>query len=125
MIALRRRIALLICPELSASREVAVDQIATEELPAKRAASSQLGGSASNTLVMLAEVYAGHSGLTLSTVSTYARNDGKFFGKLKSGDAGCTLKTAEHVISWFHANWPADLEWPDSVPRPAASEDAA
>lgn len=69
-------------------------------------------------LVTLAEVYAAHSKLTLSTVSTYVAGDGKFFGSLK-GRAGCTLARAERILNWFNDNWPADLEWPPSIPRPA------
>lgn len=76
-------------------------------------------------LVMIAEVFSAHTGLKLSTISTYARNDGKFFGSLKSGSAGCTLKTAESVIRWFDENWPSDLEWPDTLPRPSTSNEAA
>ncbi len=35
-------------------------------------------------LVDLAEAYAAHRGLKLSTVSTYVAADGKFFGRLKN-----------------------------------------
>lgn len=70
-----------------------------------------------STLIELAEMFATHRNLKLSTVSTYAANDGKFFGKLKDG-SGCTLKTAGRIYEWFDANWPADLEWPKKTPRP-------
>lgn len=70
------------------------------------------------TLVRLAEAYAEHLQLTLSTVSTYARSDGKFFGRLKAG-AGCTLKTASTVVQWFSDNWPEDLAWPKDIARPS------
>lgn len=76
------------------------------------------------TLVRLAEAYAQHLSLTLSTVSTYARNDGKFFDKLKGG-AGCTVKTASIVMQWFADNWPEDLAWPKDISRPAKSKRAA
>lgn len=69
------------------------------------------------TLVNLAEDYAGHNGLKLSTVSTYAANDGKFFGRLKDG-AGCTLRKASALLAWFSDHWPEDLEWPRHIPRP-------
>lgn len=69
-------------------------------------------------LVHLAETYAAHHNLALSTVSTYAANDGKFFGNLK-GDAGCTLSKAERVVAWFSENWPADLTWPRDIQRPS------
>ncbi|WP_370269197.1 hypothetical protein [Nioella sp.] len=70
-----------------------------------------------DTLVALAEAFAAHRGLTLSTVSTYAATDGKFFPDLKRG-ASCTLRRAARVLSWFDENWPSDLEWPSDIPRP-------
>ena len=71
-------------------------------------------------LVELAEVYAAHRGLKLSTVSTYVASDGKFFGALKK-EAGCTLARAERVVTWFDKNWPDDLAWPQHIPRPEAA----
>ena len=71
------------------------------------------------TLVDIAEAYRAHRGFTLSTVSTYAAGDGKFFGGLKAGTSGCTLRKAANVIRWFSENWPVDLEWPRQIPRPA------
>lgn len=76
------------------------------------------------TLVTLAETYAEHRGLALSTVSTYAATDGKFFPELKKG-ASCTLRRAHRVLSWFGANWPADLEWPRDIPRPTKGKKEA
>lgn len=72
------------------------------------------------TLVTLAEAYATHTGRRLSTVSTYAATDGKFFGRLKEG-AGCTLRKAATVVAWFDRNWPADLTWPAGIARPSAA----
>ena len=66
----------------------------------------------------LAEAYAAHSGLKLSTLGAYAVNDGKFFHRLEEG-RGCTLRTYHKVLGWFDANWPADLEWPRHIPRPS------
>lgn len=71
-------------------------------------------------LLTLAEAYAGHTGLSLSTISTYAANAGVFFKNISSG-AGCTVKTYDRVLTWFDRNWPTDLDWPQSVPRPAPS----
>lgn len=70
-------------------------------------------------LIALAETLSAHRGLKLSTVSTYAAGDGKFFGSLKSG-SGCTIRRAENVLNWFHENWPDDLAWPQDIPRPEA-----
>lgn len=75
-----------------------------------------------HSLITLAETLASHRGLTLSTLSTYAANDGKFFSRLKNDGAGCTLKTAQKLLVWFNGNWPADLEWPKAIPRPAKTK---
>lgn len=69
-------------------------------------------------LVRLAETLADHRKLALSTISTYAAKDGKFFTRLRDEDAGCTLKTADRLLKWFDSAWPNDLEWPREVPRP-------
>ncbi len=76
-------------------------------------------------IVSLAMVYSGHAGLTLSTVSTYAANDGKWLPNLKAGTASCTLRKAAAVVGWFNDNWPADLAWPRDIPRPSKSKEAA
>lgn len=75
-------------------------------------------------LILLAESYAAHCGLTLSTVSTYAAKDGKYFRNLKEG-AGCTLRKAADLLAWFDANWPRDLEWPRDIPRPPKAKKEA
>lgn len=75
-------------------------------------------------LVDLAEAYGTHRGLKLSTVSTYAAADGKYFKNLKDG-AGCTLRKAAALIQWFSDHWPADLEWPRSIPRPPKTKKEA
>lgn len=76
-------------------------------------------------LVRLGEAYASHLDLELSTVSTYAANDGKWLAGLK-GKASCTLRKADAVMEWFSDHWPAELEWPRDIPRPPKSrKDAA
>ena len=76
------------------------------------------------TLTELAEGYAAHTGLKLSTVSTYAACDGKFFRNIGAG-AGCTLKKAARLVAWFSDHWPCDLEWPRDIPRPPRNKKEA
>lgn len=137
---LRRRIALAICPELAPLRETVpvFRSVRTGQQPygwpetksttpaehiavfrrargmSQRGFAEQMNKAA---LIELAQTYSAHKGLTLATVATYATNDGKFFKNLKE-NAGCTLARAERVVSWFSLNWPEDLEWPTSIPRP-------
>lgn len=75
-------------------------------------------------LIALAEAYAEHNRLTLSTVSTYAADDGKYFRNLREG-AGLTLRKAERLLHWFSDNWPSDLDWPADIPRPRKPMEAA
>lgn len=75
-------------------------------------------------LIRLGLAYAAHARFELSTVSTYAANDGKWLARLQGG-ASCTLRKAEVVCQWFADHWPSDLEWPADIPRPTAKKEAA
>lgn len=75
-------------------------------------------------LIKLATVYCAHSGLSLSTVSTYAADGGGFFKGLLDG-ASCTIRKMDRVVDWFDRNWPEDLEWPLSTPRPSEKKETA
>ena len=74
-----------------------------------------------NHLVRLGRRYAVHKGYTLSTVSTYAVQSGSFLGRIADGK-WCHIKTYNRALQWFSDNWPADLEWPKDVRRPAAKK---
>ncbi|MDE0661979.1 MAG: hypothetical protein OXI79_20300 [Gammaproteobacteria bacterium] len=75
------------------------------------------------SIVRLATVFARHRGLTLSTVSNYATNDGKVIVRLANG-ADITSRRAARVVQWFSDRWPADLDWPAGIARPAPSPDS-
>lgn len=75
-------------------------------------------------ILTLAKRYAAHKGMKISSLGAYAVNDGKFFARLENGGS-CTLRTAEKVMVYFRDVWPADLEWPNEVARPAAKRRAA
>lgn len=72
-------------------------------------------------ILLLADIYGTHAGLSHWRVAFLLRGDGTFLKKLRDG-ATCTLKTAESVLAWFSANWPADLEWPAGIARPLAQK---
>lgn len=69
-------------------------------------------------LLNLCDAYASHRSISRWRVSFLARGDGMFFKRLADGKS-CTIKTADQVLRWFSDNWPADLEWPRDIPRPA------
>lgn len=75
-------------------------------------------------LICLCDAYASHRSLSRWRVSFLARGDGMFFKRLAEGSS-CTLKTATLIFQWFSDHWPADLEWPRDIPRPAKKREAA
>ncbi|MCT4576849.1 hypothetical protein [Donghicola sp.] len=75
-------------------------------------------------LITLANMLSKHRELSLSTVSVYAANDGKFFNRLQEGGS-CTFRTAARLMNWFSENWPSDLDWPEGIERPSAAKKAA
>ena len=70
----------------------------------------------SDHLIQIANLYAQSRKVTMGTLGTYAAADGKFFPRLSKGRV--TIRRAERVLQWFSDNWPADLPWPDDIPRP-------
>lgn len=77
------------------------------------------------TLLTLCDTLAAHLGVTHFAISMRALRKGDFFMKLRDPSRGCTLRTAENLMTWFDANWPADLEWPRDIPRPPKSKKEA
>ncbi|ALF02141.1 hypothetical protein vBPeaSP1_050 [Pelagibaca phage vB_PeaS-P1] len=55
-------------------------------------------------------------------MSTYALGDGKRLRLYRKGKADMTTARLAKTIRWFSENWPADLEWPQDIPRPSKSK---
>lgn len=72
------------------------------------------------SLIKLARILARHRGLKLTTISTYAANDGKLLTRLQGG-ASITIRRHDNILQWFSDDWPSDLEWPPDIPRPTSS----
>lgn len=72
-----------------------------------------------NHLAVLAETYAKARGLEMVTVARLAAGDWRFFDRVDSGDSSFTIRKYDAIIRWFSGNWPAGLNWPTDVPRPA------
>lgn len=68
-------------------------------------------------LIKLAELMARHISRSEATVSTWCVGHARLFKRLRENQ-GCTIKTANRALHWFHTNWPEDLEWPSDIPRP-------
>ena len=68
-------------------------------------------------LIQLGQIFSRHYGLALSTISTYAFNDGKVLARLCDG-AGITVRRAGNALQWFSDHWPTDLPWPTPPASP-------
>ena len=75
-------------------------------------------------LITLVDTLAKHQGVTHFAISMRALGKGDFFKKLKDG-GDCRTRTAAKVMAFFDANWPSDLEWPRTIPRPTPNKEAA
>jgi len=65
----------------------------------------------------LADVYSGAKNQKLSRISTQACGNWATLGRLADGKA-MRSDTLERASRWFDANWPSDVPWPLSTPRP-------
>ena len=74
-------------------------------------------------LVTLAERYGAHEGITHWAVSYRVARKGDLFARLRDGHS-CTIRTYTRVVQWLSDHWPADLEWPADILRPAPSPDS-
>lgn len=72
-------------------------------------------------LITLAETLARHTGRAEATIANKAVGYARFFARLREGK-GCAVHTANKAAGWFSENWPADLPWPEDIPRPAKSD---
>lgn len=71
------------------------------------------------SLVALAVEYGRCRKVRLWRVGHLAAGRGSFFVDLQSGRRQCQTGTYERIVQWFSDHWPADLEWPSDIPRPA------
>jgi hypothetical protein len=75
-------------------------------------------------LTSVCETLAAHRQRSEMTVARWAGVHGRLFHRLAEGK-GCRVDTYNRAIHWFSDNWPADLEWPHSIPRPKKPKEAA
>ena len=76
-----------------------------------------------NDLVRVAEVYAAHRRLRLTTVSKYSSGSAALLPALKRGSRGITVKRMCRVLQWFSDHWPGGLAWPP-IERPPINPDS-
>ena len=74
-------------------------------------------------LIRLAEMYAQHLRLAMTTVGRLAMGHGHSFRRLAAGRV--TIRRAERALQWFSEHWPPDLAWPEDISRPAPNQPPA
>lgn len=75
------------------------------------------------SLQRLCDIYRAKVDRSESRVGTLAAGNPFFYARMRSGGS-CTIKLYRRVLQWFSDNWPAHLEWPPDVPRPAPASEA-
>lgn len=75
-------------------------------------------------LITLADAFGAHENVSHWAVSMRLTEKGDLIDRLKKGGDVRTT-TYEQLMGRFSALWPADLEWPQAVPRPFTPKDAA
>lgn len=132
MMAMRRKLALLLCPELA---ELPYDAI---ERGRPRATCQQAASDAAQ-LMRLDRLYAAATGcsLTMQSAPDYSgpmyqwRTSRQHIKmrvldaliRLRAGRQGGVQRTTAFVaLNYFSAIWPADLEWPADIRRPDTTD---
>jgi len=74
-------------------------------------------------LLELVEPFSAHIDRKEATISGWIVGHARLFRRMRD-EQGCSLDTFNTAMHWFHDNWPSDLEWPASVPRPSTPQNA-
>ena len=73
--------------------------------------------------VRLATAYRTMNPVSESRLGQLAAGNPIFYARLRDGGS-CTIRLYGRVLQWFSDHWPAHLEWPSDVPRPAPASEA-
>src|SRR5882672_3857666 len=55
------------------------------------------------------------------TLSLRCARDSTFLARVRDCNS-FTLSKYDEVIAWFDNHWPANVQWPDGVPRPTLAD---
>ena len=73
-------------------------------------------------VLTLFTLYCGRTGKSAARVSTLIWNHGGRQKRIQEG-GDLTTRSYERACQWFSDRWPADLDWPEDIPRPAPNPD--
>ncbi len=73
-------------------------------------------------VITVCDSYRNAVELSESRIGQLAAGNPAFYLRMRNG-GGCTIKLYRRVLQWFSDNWPAHLEWPPDVPRPAPASE--
>ena len=76
--------------------------------------------STADRLVELLDLFAEHTGRSVSTVSRHATGSGDTVARLRRGGT-ITTRRLDRAIRFLSDNWPDSVAWPADIPRPASS----
>ncbi len=72
------------------------------------------------TIEILTGLLQRHSNRAESTVVRWASGSGDTLKRLRDGHR-ITTDRVDAIVAWFSINWPANLDWPDKIHRPASN----
>ncbi len=73
-------------------------------------------------VICTAERFMGARNIAGSTLCRVAVGNSTAWSRLPSGNV--TVRTVARLMQYLSDNWPAHLEWPPDVPRPAPASEA-
>ena len=74
---------------------------------------------ATTGVIQASERYMGARNIAGSTLCRLATGNSTVWTRLPAGNV--TIRTVARLMQYLSDNWPAHLEWPPDVPRPAPS----
>jgi hypothetical protein len=75
-------------------------------------------------IITLVDLLSAHIGRSDMTIAKRAGVHTRVVLRLRDGK-GCTVESFTKLIGWLDKAWPADLEWPEDVPRPSRRSNRA
>ena len=72
-------------------------------------------------LIRLVDLYRTRVNRAEATISNWIFGNARVFNRLRK-KLPVTDRIYERGFQWFSDHWPADLAWPEDIPRPAPSE---